>query len=233
MIYKFRAGSAQWLETRQKYITATEASSLVGVNPYLSAGQMLAQKASPNKLHNRSLRSGKALESSVVAALNQELDWDVGYLDGSGKYSYLFTDVDRSPLSATPDAWRWDVPALVEAKTTNLTKWESYWRHGSVPPWYLCQAQVQMICTGMRKNFISCMTVFEHEGEEYRSLDYKLATIEVHYCPEFAELVRSLSHDFFVTKATTRVPNGTKDKATLLLKNSVKGHIVSEYQDEG
>lgn len=221
MILKFKSGSEEWLAARQKFITATEASSLVGVNPYLSAAKMLERKAKPDKLDNKFLRAGKIYEPAIINAIKIDMGWDVGYLDGSGEASFIFTD-DQSPLSATPDAWRFDQPALIEAKTTGPDNFEKYWRTGEAPPWYLAQAQVQMICTRMNKNYLVCMLAQQ---------DPIISIVEVDYCPEFAELVRSMSSEFF-NKKLTRVPDGTRERATLLLKNSVKGHIISEYKEE-
>ena len=221
MILKFKAGSEEWLRARQNFITATEAGAIVGVNPYLSAGQMLNKKSSPDKLNNKFLRAGKIYESAVIAALKIDLGWDVGYLDGTGEASYIFTDQD-SPLSATPDAWRFDEPALIEAKTTGETNFDKYWRSGDAPPWYLSQAQVQMICTNMPKTYLVCMLAQQ---------DPIISVVEVERCHEFGELVRDLARKFH-RREIARVPNGTKEKATILLKNSIRSNFISEYVND-
>lgn len=221
MILKFKSGSKEWLESRRRFITATEAGTVVGVNPYLSASQMLSKKSKPDKLNNKFLRAGKIYEPAVINAIKIDLGWDVGYLDGTGESSYIFTD-EFSPLAATPDAWRFDEPALVEAKTTGAANFERYWRQGDAPPWYLSQVQVQMICTNMPKTWLVCMLAQE---------DPVLSFIEVERSYEFQELVRDLAQKFF-RQEIARVPNGTKEKATILLKNSVKSYFISEYKDE-
>lgn len=221
MILKFKAGSPEWLAARQKFITATEAGTLVGVNPYLSANKMMSNKATPNKLNNKFLRAGKIYEPAIINAIKIDLGWDVGYLDGTGDSSYIFTDPD-SPLSATPDAWRFDEVALIEAKTTGEANFDNYWREGNVPPWYLSQVQVQMICTNMPKAYLVCMLAIQ---------DPVLSVVEVDHCPEFQDLVREMATKFH-RKELARVPNGTKEKATILLNNTIKSYFISEYVDE-
>lgn len=221
MILKFKAGSEEWLKARLNFITATEAGSVVGVNPYASAAKMMRRKEVPDKLHNKYLRAGKIYEPAVIAGLKVDLGWDVGYLDSTGESSYIFTDQD-SPLSATPDAWRWDEPALIEAKTTRKANFEKYWRLGDAPPWYLSQVQVQMLCTNMPKAYLVCMLALE---------DPVFSIVEVERCYEFGELAQDFASKFH-RRELIRVPDGTKEKATILLKNSIRRYFISEYRDD-
>src|SRR5580692_92614 len=123
-IYKFTAGSPEWLSFREKYITATNMSALFGLDSYKTASKLFEFKKDPSKEpnanHNPYLRGGKIMESAVLTALNIDLGMSVDSLCPPGD-SLVFTD-DKHMISSTPDSFYWDptTPMIVEAKSTSI-----------------------------------------------------------------------------------------------------------------
>lgn len=155
MIYKFERVNDKWLALRQKYVTATDLSALFGMNSYMDTDAMIESKTRKDKLDNKFIRDGKILEPAVVQAIKEDLGWDVGMLlEGS---SVVFTDEEHR-LSSTPDAFRWDEPAVIECKTVNEMTFNRHWRHDTPPLRYIMQIHAQMITTGMYKGYLAGIT---------------------------------------------------------------------------
>lgn len=221
--YKFKNRSDDWLEFRRKYITATEASSVVGVYPYVSMRKMLEDKKTPSeKLHNPFLRAGLGYEPSVLEFIRVDLGWQVSSLLPAQEDTVVFTDPSNT-FSATPDAFRWsNTTSVVEAKVTNYNNFYKNWLTGKVPDWYICQVQVQMLCTGLSEGWIVCMLP---EASPILSIH------RIEYSEDFIELLKNTLVEVREGNLT-KVPNGVKAIAIEQLTSSVKEHIVSEYKDD-
>lgn len=226
MIYRFgktESDHKQWLALRQQYITATELASFVGLNPYESANSVLAdKKKTPKKLENRFIRAGVIMEASVLKMLEYDLKWDVAYLDPTNTHQYVFTDDERG-LSATPDAFRWDLPSIVECKTTGIENFEKYWRDGHATDWYISQVQVQLHCTNMKKAFLTCMVAMR---------DPIGSVVEVDYDPDYIALATK-HRDEFVNGERKRVCSEAKLAALDMVTKSAKLYTVLEGAQGG
>ncbi len=217
MIYKFdktAEGHEKWLKFRTTKITATESASFLGLNPYESANSILeSKKKAPVALDNPPIRRGKAFEGGVLELLRYDLGWEVDYLDPSNSSQYIFS---RDGLSATPDAFRFDVSALVEAKTTSLKNFEKYWRDGNPPEWYVSQTQVQMHCTDMPATYLACVVPTD---------DPILTVTEISYSAEYVELLQQAILAF-TQGLRTRINDSEKAKARELLAKATGDTIV-------
>ena len=134
-----------WLLQRKKFITATEASALMGVNPYITPSKLLKEKPlPPTKLISPYLDRGLENEQGV---LDTAASWLKGeLLDTQGFYAK-----PEARMSATPDGLLKD-GRLIEAKCTgirNLSKWNQF-----PPVYYIMQCQVQMYVVGARENYL-------------------------------------------------------------------------------
>ena len=225
MIFKFKAGSDAWLQTRQNYIMATEVAPMFGLNPYTSLAEVFRNKVKPDRLDNKFLRAGKIYESSVIKAIEVDLGWDVGYLDGSGESSFIFASPENH-LASTPDAWRWDQPGLVEAKTTSIEKFDRYWRGNEPPLWYLAQVQAQLFTTNMKTGYLVCLGL---------TPDPPLAIYEVERNDLFTERMCQLAKSYWTkwqNGDSVRISSKDKEFGAAELKRTTKLLHVTEAAPE-
>lgn len=157
----FEVGSLDWLEARCKNVTATEVSSLFGLNRYKSAKALVKDKKEPKKIWSPHIRRGRILEPAVAQACTEDLDWDVKLYGGSKNVSFF--QHPEVALSATPDAMQisadGEILALIELKTANEARIED-WDFGP-PDYYALQVHAQMMCTGINKAYIACLGAFD------------------------------------------------------------------------
>ena len=140
----------EWLELRTKVLTATEMAVILGLNPYRSVAQLLAEKKTKLDLSNNAfVWMGQALEPVVVEATNKALGTNFELFDGRAFYC----DPELG-LGATQDAG--DGTALLECKSTkprNHYAW-AYWP----PAYYLCQLYIQLYCTSRQEGYLSILS---------------------------------------------------------------------------
>ena len=142
----------EWLAARKKVLTATEVSSVLGLNKYQSAQKMWEKKNEPSEFfENAYTIVGQWLEPVVVKATNRMLSKN-HKLYGNGTKSF-FVDHEIG-LGATPDAG--DGETLLECKTTKPT---NYMRWADHPPvQYLTQLYIQMICCSIDTGYLSILS---------------------------------------------------------------------------
>lgn len=145
---------AAWLEARRKYITATEMSALLGLNPYQSAQAMLRNKLDPKFFSNKYTKAGQLMEPGIIMAVNRKLGTNFETVGGHGDQKILYP-ASGVRIAATPDAMSSD-GTLLEAKTAGRAKFDA-WDSEGVPLEYEVQVRVQMLCTGYKKALIACL----------------------------------------------------------------------------
>ena len=127
---------ADWLAIRKDYITASEASVLVGADPYSSPK---AIKEPSTFTGNAFTFVGQMLESVVVNITNQLLGttFELYEIDNAKEF------YTNGQFGATPDAHE-NRKILLECKTTRP---QTYIKYGSVPPSkYMIQNIIQQMC---------------------------------------------------------------------------------------
>lgn len=155
--YKDNLTQEDWLLQRKKFITATEASALMGVNPYITASKLLKDKPlPPTKLVSEFLDRGLENEQGV-------LDTAAEWLNGTLVESQGFYAFPETRISATPDGILAD-GRMIEAKCTgirNLHKWDMF-----PPTYYIMQCQVQMYVVGARENYLMARFFYDWPNKE-------------------------------------------------------------------
>ncbi len=217
MIHQFTARSAEWLEFRKNYITATEAPSLMGLNDYLSLNQLVRQKKTDNldSIDNAHMRDGRAAEGAAVILL-EEMGWDVSSMAPKGQV-LVYTD-PKELFSATPDFYKLQgdvVESVIEIKKTTEHGFVKNWI-GSTPPLrYLTQVQLQMFTSEFKKAYLCCVMFAD---------DMPISIYQIEPNQEFIELVTEEAERFKTLKPDKmhRVPSTLKEKATELLLGSYK-----------
>jgi putative phage-type endonuclease len=155
--FKKNMNQEEWLKERKKFITATEASALMGVNPYMTPSKLIKEKSlAPVPMDNDFMKRGLENEKDV---LQTAAEWLHGTLvEVQGFYANPLTRI-----SATPDAILSD-GRLIEAKCTgmkNYPVWSTY-----PPTYYIMQCQVQMYVTGARENHIMARFFYDWPSEK-------------------------------------------------------------------
>ena len=132
-----------WLMLRRQGIGGSDASSILGLNPYSSAYAVYMDKMglAPEVEENEAIWTGREMENAIIRRTSAELGVKV-----QKRHAILQNPVYPWML-ANIDAW---IPSLgigVEAKST------SSWNHsdfanGEIPANYYCQATHYMATTG-------------------------------------------------------------------------------------
>ncbi len=130
----------EWLDWRQKDLTASRISALFGAHPYMSMDELVANLSGRSiKGDTPAMRAGRLLEGIFPEALADERpEWKV----------VKATTYHRLPelrLGATPDFWIGD-DGLLQAKTVNPVEWERW--QGRPPLGYTLQTLCELMVTG-------------------------------------------------------------------------------------
>jgi len=139
----------EWLQARQRYVTATQVASLLGVNKFMTGEQLRQQFDMPDEIDQNSpyLLAGHKWEPEILSSAAKLLNVEI-----SAQQSF-YTLEDHS-LAATPDAITSD-ERIIEAKATNYNN-HKYWEE-SPPLNYLAQVHTQLLTTGAKEAFIAGM----------------------------------------------------------------------------
>jgi len=152
----------EWHNLRDKVITATQAPSIFGLNPYKSVTKMWEEKFNSTFTGNAYTDVGEWLEPVIVQTTNKVLGRQFQLFESEGKAFYMNEEVR---LGATPDAT--DGKVLLECKSTgphNALKWAYF------PPYhYLMQLYIQLYCTDMEEGYLAILgTNLAQKSQELR-----------------------------------------------------------------
>jgi predicted phage-related endonuclease len=147
----------EWLTSRKECITATEVSTLFGLNSFSSPQKIIDEKLNPTFLPNAFTITGQWLEDVVCKASNLALGskFEVPKLEGK-----LFAKHPELKLGATPDAWG-EISedskeiGLLECKSTRPETFVKY--RQEAPRNYLLQLATQLMCTDVTTGYLAIM----------------------------------------------------------------------------
>ena len=195
----------EWHALRETCITASNAATLVGCNPY----------SSPNKMRNPEPFTGNAftltgqlLEPTVVALTNIVLGTEFELFEQTKDEKVFYKN---GPLGATPDAHENDI-LLLEAKTTRPHTYHKY--SGFPPLTYLIQTQVQMYCTGIRTCYLAIMNT--DLTQKTFEINWPITIFKVVQSDQLCDILVEEANRF-MDNETFRVQSKHKKKAKLLL----------------
>lgn len=189
---KLLHGEEEWLKARQGVITATEAPSLLGLNPYLTPSQMAQEKVQRTFHGNGYTLVGQFLEEIVVKATNKKLGTSFQIIENDlGKVFYKHPEL---ALGATPDAV--DDNVFLECKTTKPLNYLKY--KYSPPANYLMQLQTQMFCAGHNTGYLAIMSTDlsipdyetgQKSEEDYLQSEFPLSIVKVEWNKRLCDLL--------------------------------------------
>jgi putative phage-type endonuclease len=135
-------GSKDWLEARKSFVTATDASIIMGINPWKTPYKLWRQKMDldPPETENEAMRRGTELEPIARAWLEKEHN-----IKCEPKV------VIKDFMMASLDGITSDKNAIVEIKCGSKAFSSAY--VGEIPNYYVCQMQTQMYVSNVQLAF--------------------------------------------------------------------------------
>lgn len=157
----------EWLEHRQKSIGGSDASTIIGLNPWSSPYTVWADKLGkiPPKEDNEAMRQGRDLEAYVAERFCERMGKKVRRENNilvNPRYPFAHANVDR--LVVGEDAG-------LECKTTSALNVKNF-KNGAFPDTYYVQCVHYMMVTGCKKWYLAVLVlnkefmVFEIERDE-------------------------------------------------------------------
>ncbi len=211
----------EWLRARQKGIGGSDASAILGFNPWKSQFQLFIEKTSAfvEEIDSEVIHWGNVLEDVVAQEFTRRTGKKVRRRNQMFKhpdYEFMLANIDRDVVGEK---------SLLECKTTNAFNADA-WEGDHIPPAYICQLQHYMAVLDYEKAYIAVLI-----GGQ------KFVWKEVKRDNEFIELMIEREKDFWENHVLANVPpeiDGTDSASDLLKKMYPKdnGEIVMLKSDE-
>ena len=163
----------QWLEYRRSGIGGSDASTIVGLNPYSSPYYLFCDKmgAFPEKEDNEAMRQGRDLEQYVANRWMERTGKRVkrnNTMWRSTVWPWMLADIDREVVGEN---------AGLECKTTSVYNKHDF-AGGEIPLTYYVQCQHYMAVMGFDRMYLAVLVlnrgfydfVIERDEEEISSL---------------------------------------------------------------
>lgn len=150
MTVNYHQDREAWLLERKKGIGASEASSILGLNPFCTPFKLWANKTGlyvEEVQESEAMEWGHALETPIAIKWAERNGVTVKQCGDLIKH-------DNSPLFATPDFEVIETGDLLECKLTNDVKG---YAENSTPDYVQIQVAVQLLCTGREAAHIAAL----------------------------------------------------------------------------
>lgn len=157
----------EWLLRRMGSIGGSDASAIIGLNPYMSAYTLWAMKRgkiSP-PAENEAMRLGHDLEEYVAKRFTEKTGKRVRRRNAiiyNSEYPFAHANIDRQVIGED---------AGLECKTTSVLNLRRF-KNGEYPATYYVQCQHYMMVTGLKKFYLAVLIlgrdflIFEIERDE-------------------------------------------------------------------
>ena len=142
----------QWLEYRRTGIGGSDASTVVGLNPYSSLYKLYADKKGliSSTTDTEVMRQGRDFEEYVARRFTEETGKKVrrrNYMFLHNDYDYILADIDREIVGEN---------AGLECKTTSLFN-KSDFENGEIPLTYYVQVMHYMAVMGYDRMYLAVL----------------------------------------------------------------------------
>ena len=163
---------AEWLEARTQGIGASEAATVVGLNPWETPYQLWRRKMGMDapQQENFAMKAGHYLEDAVARFFADESGREV---ISSSAPDFMFVRPDKPFLRVSPDRLYWlpgmakndDNKAVLECKTTQKTI-----DPDDLPKHWFCQVQMNLGVAGYEHGSLAWLTAGRAFG--YKDIDF-------------------------------------------------------------
>lgn len=152
-IISLEQGSQEWLDFRRKCITATDASVILGCNPYKNINELIAEKVNGLTTHvNERMQRGKDLEPLALRAF--------GDITDGIYFPAVVVHDDYTWCMASLDGLEIDGGSIVEIKCPGKST-HTMAKKGKIHDYYYAQIQHQLACTELEFSYY-----FSYDGVE-------------------------------------------------------------------
>lgn len=142
----------EWLKERKKGIGGSDASAVLGFNPWKSAFELYIEKTSDyvQEIDNEAIYWGNVLEDVVAEEFARRTGKKIR------RRNQMFRHKDHDFMIANIDRDVVGEKALLECKTTSAFNADD-WEGEHIPPAYICQLQHYMAVLGYEKAYIAVL----------------------------------------------------------------------------
>jgi len=180
-IINYEQGSDEWISWRKTITTATDASVIMGVNPYCTLNELRSRKLGliPETECNAAMQRGKDLEGEARFKFEQECGFPmIPKIVESSEFPFLGASLDGMCITGKH---------ILEIKCPGK-KGMIEAKKGIVKPLYIAQIQHQLLCTNADMCYYYCYDGAEgHTIEVYPDLEW-----QKEYIPKAEEFWMSL-----------------------------------------
>lgn len=195
----------EWLKERKKGIGGSDASVILGFNPWKSPFELYIEKTGGEvqEIDNEAIHWGNVLEDVVAQEFSRRTGKKVRRRNQIFKHKendWMIANIDRDVVGER---------ALLECKTTNAFNLDA-WEGDEIPPAYMCQLQHYMAVLDYEKAYIAVLI-----GGQ------KFIWKEIERDDEFIELMIEHEKNFWENHVLKGVPpeiDGSKSASELLTK---------------
>lgn len=150
---------SDWLMYRKQGIGGSDAGAICGLNPYMNAIHVYADKTSEivSEFDNEAMRQGRDLEEYVARRFCEETGNKVRRANAifyNEKYPFMLANVDRMLVGTNIG---------LECKTANVFQADK-WKDGEVPAHYMIQCYHYMAVTGADTWYIAVVIL----GQDFK-----------------------------------------------------------------
>lgn len=195
----------EWLKERTKGIGGSDASVILGFNPWKSVFQLYVEKTGGEIeiVDNEAIHFGNILEDVVAQEFTRRTGKKVrrrNQMFRHPEHKFMIANIDRDVVGEK---------ALLECKTTNAFNADQ-WEGEHIPPAYICQLQHYMAVLGYEKAYIAVLI----GGQQF-------VWKELERDDEFIEMMIEAEKYFWKNHVLKRVPpeiDGSKPATEFLNK---------------
>lgn len=195
----------EWLKERTNGIGGSDASVVLGFNPWKSPFQLYIEKTGGQieEVDNEAIHWGNVLEDVVAEEFTRRTGKKVrrrNQMFRHPEHKFMIANIDRDVVGEK---------ALLECKTTNAFNADQ-WEGEHIPPAYICQLQHYMAVLGYEKAYIAVLI----GGQQF-------VWKELERDDEFIEMMIEAEKDFWENHVLKGVPpeiDGSKPATEFLNK---------------
>lgn len=143
-----------WLDLRRRGLGGSDASAVVGLNPFSSRLYLFADKTGmiPEREDNEAMRQGRDLEDYVAKRWEEATGKKVrreNHMLYNDQYPWAFANLDRVVIGEK---------ALLECKTTSVYNKNDF-EGGQIPDYYYVQCQHYLAVTGFDRAYLAVLVL--------------------------------------------------------------------------
>ena len=165
-------GTKEWHENRRNYITASECGAIMQLSPFTPAAKIFYLKLGllqDDELQNEAVHWGRQLENLIINDWQSHTGEEKSYLKKekqreAERIQGYYTTKEYPFLASTPDAIfsqfslkilpdgnieRTPMSEYCPLEVKSISQWSAGQWQAGIPPFYLCQITLQMICQNL------------------------------------------------------------------------------------